>query len=203
MGNQKKGKRSNQRTRPLTERLAVAKVPRFLAKWSGRFADLPIGPCFASAGWREEGGLTSAIFTRKLPDRDLACVFFLVDLGCLGVKSIIAKRLARFELTQHVDGQTDRYERCAPELIAKIVEIGAEYAHNLGFQQATGFEHAARVFEGTDPAVCDETITPGKEGKPFYCAGPRDDVVSIMDHLTERLGPDGFHYLLPADLANY
>jgi hypothetical protein len=39
----------------------------------------------------------------------------------------------------------------------------------------------------------------GPEGKPFFVAGPYDDITIIISKLTRAVGPDGFHYVVPID----
>ena len=39
----------------------------------------------------------------------------------------------------------------------------------------------------------------GSDGKPFFQAGPYDDVDRILAKLMKAVGPDGFTYLLPID----
>jgi len=37
----------------------------------------------------------------------------------------------------------------------------------------------------------------GREGKPFFVAGPYDNVDRIMAKLRRKLGEDGFHFMIP------
>jgi len=54
------------------------------------------------------------------------------------------------------------------------------------------------VLGDADPDACDVPIPlGGKDGKPFFIAGPYDNVDRIMAKLTRKLGPDGFHFLFP------
>ena len=61
------------------------------------------------------------------------------------------------------------------------------------------YYYAREIFGDIDPASCPEAIEYGTDGKPFYVAGPYDDVERIMDRLTRKLGPDGFHFVAPLD----
>jgi hypothetical protein len=78
--------------------------------------------------------------------------------------------------------------------------VGAvEYAKQLGFNPDPDYYYSKEIFGTIDFASCQETIEYGKDGKPFYFAGPYDDVDRIMNHLTQRLGRDGFHFVIPMD----
>ena len=50
-----------------------------------------------------------------------------------------------------------------------------------------------------DPDACDESIPLGRDGKPLFIPGPDDRVNLIMAKLTRKLGPGGFHYVIPVD----
>jgi len=54
---------------------------------------------------------------------------------------------------------------------------------------------------GADPDACPAKIPlGGDDGKPFYIAGPYDHARAIVDKLIRRLGPDGFHYIIPMEV---
>jgi hypothetical protein len=62
-----------------------------------------------------------------------------------------------------------------------------------------------RIFGSIDSAACSKEFTFGKDGKPLYMAGPDDteaDSRRIIEILTKKLGPEGFHYALPEDLED-
>jgi hypothetical protein len=39
----------------------------------------------------------------------------------------------------------------------------------------------------------------GKDGKPYFVAGPYDDARKIMAKLEKAVGRDGFHFIMPLD----
>jgi len=73
------------------------------------------------------------------------------------------------------------------------------YARDLGLDAHPDYAFARRIFADIDPAVCSRDFTFGQEGKPLYVSGPNEteaDSRRIMDILSKKLGPDGFHYVL-------
>jgi hypothetical protein len=83
-------------------------------------------------------------------------------------------------------------------LVAKIIREAIAYAGELGFKPHRDYRDAILVLGDADPEVCDEPIPlGGKDGKPFFVAGPYDNVDRIMSKLTRKLGPDGFTYIVP------
>ena len=54
------------------------------------------------------------------------------------------------------------------------------------------------VLGDADPEACDIPIPlGGKDDKPFFVAGPYDNVPRIMAQLEKAVGPGGFNYLVP------
>lgn len=61
------------------------------------------------------------------------------------------------------------------------------------------YKKAARVFGGIDPGQCSQPFVFGREGKPFYCRGPREteeQARRIVQHLEKRCGPGNYDYLV-------
>ena len=85
-------------------------------------------------------------------------------------------------------------------LVAKIIREAIAYARELGFRPDPDYRDAIPVLGDADPDACDVPIPlGGKDGKPLFIAGPDDDVDRIMSKLTRKLGPDGFHFLVPLE----
>jgi hypothetical protein len=82
-------------------------------------------------------------------------------------------------------------------LVAKIIREAIAYAGELGFKPDPDYRDAMLVLGDADPDACDEPIPLGKDGKPFFVAGPYDKVDRIMAKLTRKLGLDGFTYIIP------
>ena len=87
-----------------------------------------------------------------------------------------------------------------PECAVKLVEGAAAYAGNLGLAPHPDYHKAKRIFGDIDAGLCPQEFVYGKEGKPSFVAGPHDTPTrcnQILRTLTDRCGPDGFHYLMP------
>jgi hypothetical protein len=161
----------------------------------------PIFGCWISEGWRDPNALVQILVARRRPAGGLAAAVILVDTGCLGVKNALVEpyispsdldtlRGSMFDQTSCVP--------CEPALAAKVIREAAQYAADLGFAPHPDFRKAWPLLEDIDPEGCDEAIPlGGEDGKPYYFAGPHDDVEYIMGTLVHRLGPDGFHYVTP------
>lgn len=162
----------------------------------------PILHCYASSTIWDQG-LGHVLISRVLPDRRVAFAMFLLDLYCLGVKD------AMFDIGERGHYDRQMYGRMTgafatvtlePACARKLIEGGVAYARDLGLPPHPDYNKAKLIFGDTDPQACERTFVYGKDGKPFFVAGPNDNserCTRIIRTLSERYGPDGFHYLLP------
>jgi len=156
--------------------------------------------CLLTEEWQEEGAITQILVSRRSSGR-IAVGVFLVDLGCLGVKNAFGSLFdTQREYRQLRGGMMANQDMIAADidLVAKIIREAIVYAKELGFRPNRDYRDAKIVLGDADPDACDVPIPlGGKEGKPFFVAGPYDDVDLIMAKLTRKLGTDGFHFLIP------
>ena len=173
--------------------------PRALLRASGSWS---LHECLLTKEWREEGAIVQILVARRSPSGQIATGMFLVDLGCLGVKSAFAslfdtRREYRRKLRATITSQQDMI-KADLNLVAKIVREAIAYAKELGFKPDPDYRDAMLVLGDADPDACDVPIPlGGRDGKPFFIAGPYDNVDRIMAKLTRKLGPDGFHFMFP------
>jgi len=177
---------------------AWTQSPRALLRSSG---DWPLHECLLAEEWQEERAIIQILVARRSPSGQIAIGTFLVDLGCLGVKSAFGRLFdTRQEYEELRNGMMSRQDVIEADLnlVAKIVREGIAYAQELGFRPDPDYRAAMLVLGDADPDACDVPIPLGsKDGKPFFIAGPYDNVDRIIAKLTRKLGPDGFHFLAP------
>ena len=147
-----------------------------------------------------EMGLGDVVISRRM-GAQVAVGVFLVDIGCLGVKDAFLSVVSPAEYEGLLDHIREREPLVPiqPEYARKLIEGVVKYAADLGFAPHPDYHSASTVFGALDPGSCDATFQFGKDGKPFYCSGPSEGPArrqQILDTLTKRCGPDGFHFLL-------
>ena len=188
--------RQRKKKRAVSRRRALS--PRGLLRASGGW---PLYECLLAEEWREEHAITQILVARRSPSGQIAIGTFLVDLGCLGVKSAFGRLFdSRREYEELRNGMMSRQDMIKADvnLVAKIVREAIAYARELGFKPDPDYREAMFVLGDADPDACDVPIPlGGKDGKPFFFAGPYDNVDRIMAKLTRKLGPDGFHFIFP------
>ncbi|MCX7851585.1 MAG: hypothetical protein RMN24_04850 [Anaerolineae bacterium] len=145
--------------------------------------------------------LTQIFMARRGPGGWYAIGTFLLDRACLGVKNAFGRITdeAEYLTVWHHISQTDRFVETNPDLVAKLVRESIRYADKLGFRPNPDLPQALAVLGPANPDACPEDIPMGgPEGKPFFIAGPYDNVAKILAKLEAAVGRGHFHYLLPA-----
>ncbi len=71
-----------------------------------------------------------------------------------------------------------------------------DYAKKIGFEPQKDFKLSRFVLD--EPSEGDLTVSVefGKDGKPFYIAGPDDNIDYIMKKLIKNVGEGNFKYIL-------
>lgn len=188
-------KRKKKRSSSRRGRSRVHPLLRMAGHW-------PLHEVLLTRDWQEEGEIVQILVARRSGLGQIATGSFLVDLGCLGVKSAFA---SIFD-SQHEYEQKLRYQITSQQemmsadlkLVAKIIREAVAYARELGFSPDPDYREAMLVLGDADPDACpDEIPLGGEDGRPLFIAGPYDDVPAIMAQLTKACGPDGFTYLVP------
>lgn len=167
---------------------------------------LPIKECLINRGW-QKNGMARIFLSRKQPDGNLTFASYLVDVFCLGLKNTMCNvDMPALHLDRELKAglyADDPAVPCSPHLANQIIYGAIEYAAELGFRPNKDFRDSQHVLEERDPTQEMYDVSFGKDGKPFFIAGPYDDADRITAMLRRKLGPDGFHYLMeisPEDL---
>lgn len=166
-------------------------------------ANFPVHECLVPVGLFELG-IGNVMVSRKLPDGDLELGAFLLDVHCLGVKDALYRVVSEVkyhDMVNRFEGH-EEFQKIDPACARKLVEEAAGYAKQIGFDPHPDYKLARKIFGDIDPALCPDEFTFGRDGKPCFVSGPNDSPAKcnrIMATLTQRLGPDGFHYITDLD----
>jgi hypothetical protein len=192
------------------KRQVVKKEARKLeAKYQGASllrmaANAPFGPCWVSTSLDEpeaEGppALIQVLVTRRIRGQLLG-LFVLVDRTCLGVKdaNLLALQTEQ-ELSDFVESIADRFgdfRACEPSEAQAVVFHAIDYAESLGFNPHPDFE--ASLFSPRPEALRETPLA--HPARPFFAAGPYDNVAAITAQLELAVGA-GNYDLLDGQLA--
>ncbi len=163
--------------------------------------EFPIHGCWVMGDWKETG-ITPVIVARKQPNGKILFGLYLVDYYCLGIKDAFTRTdysLNRFDqsLGEHLAGNP---KPCSIDFAHELVYGALEYAEKLGFHPHPDFKNqkADLVLDPPDAHPRKDKIKFGKDGKPFFIAGPYDDafrINHIINTLIRTCGEGNFHYL--------
>ena len=160
----------------------------------------PVYECLINTSWKE-GGLASILLSRQQPDGNIVFGVYLVDVFCLGLKNTYCNAnftLSRYE--QDVKASISRNEPLIDypvPLTHHIIYGVIDYAFKLGFKPQKDFKLTRYILEKRTEIGESIPIEFGKDGKPFFIAGPDDNINLIVRKLERAVGEGNFHFLLP------
>lgn len=164
----------------------------------------PFVDCFVTDSLWDQG-IGQLIVSRRMPDGNIAFVNFLLDVYLFGVKRIHFDIVSPAEFKSKIlETMRDRFDivDLAPTCARKLVEGGVAYAQSFGLPPHSDYKKARVIFADLDPNECTEEFEYGKDGKPYYIAGPHDShekSIVIVNLLRDQLGDKGFNFILPME----
>lgn len=164
--------------------------------------DLPFYESLINEDWKE-GGMATIIISRKMPSGKLIVGLFMVDTFCLGLKNTTYKfGLDEYEYRQFIDEISERIGiivECDVVQAHNIIYGAIDYAEDIGFKPHNEFKITEFILDSDliDDGI--DEIEFGKDGKPYYFAGPYDNVRQIMGILERTVGKDNFEFTVSQD----
>lgn len=169
-----------------------------------RSHEFPVLECLISKDWqKDDPGLVQILLARKQPDGDICFGTYLVDKLCLGLKNTFAN--AGFSRTRYENEVRDPMSRrtvlveCPLELAHQMIYASIDYAAQFGFTPQKDFALSQYVLVPRGELEEPYKLTFGRDGKPFYMAGPHDNAARILRQLEKNPGPGNFTYFAPLD----
>ncbi len=144
--------------------------------------------------------LGTVLISRRLPDRRLACVRFLIDGMCLGVKDIDGFTCFPAQLTELLEKleEVETLRRATPQRVRKLVESAIAYAAQFDLQPPADYRKVSAIWGDIDAEQCEEEFSFGGEGgKPNYISGPNDSALfqtRVLETLERTAGQGNFTF---------
>jgi len=193
----KKKRKDKDRKTKQSEMLSGVKSSKNIIK---NARELPVHECLINPQWREEG-MASILISRKQTDGKLAFGTFMLDTFCLGLKNTFCN--ANIPLDEYENTLKEKmysltsYIECDINLAHQIIYGAIDYARELGFEPQKDFKYSRYILEAPSEKYSSAHLEFGKDGKPFYIAGPNDNVDYIIRKLSERVGVENFNFTHP------
>jgi hypothetical protein len=161
----------------------------------------PIYECLISDNWnkKETSGLVEVLVARQQPDGDICFGVYLIDVYCLGLKNTFAN--AGFSRSRYINEVRNQIFRagkpveCPIELAHQMIYQSIEYAAQFGFEPQKDFMFSQYLLAPRGELEEPYKLTFGKDGKPFFIAGPHDNIGRILRQLDKTAGPGNYDYL--------
>jgi hypothetical protein len=143
-------------------------------------------------------GIATVVVSRQEPSGKFTVGIFLLDIFCLGIKNANYKChlfTEEYEELKEMSMAPYGYKTADLTFAHNLIYGALDYAEELGFKPHPDFSVAEYVL---DPGLVDEGIDDiefGREGKPYYIAGPFDQPDRIIKTLQKSVGDGNFHFL--------
>ena len=162
----------------------------------------PLYECWINADWqKEDPGLVEVVLSRQQPDGDICFGTYLIDKLCLGLKNTFARtglsRASYHELVPSGIFQGLKPVTCPIELAHQMIYASIEYAAQFGFEPEKDYALSQYLLAPRGELAESYDLTFGRNGKPFFIAGPRDNAQRIIKQLEKTAGIGNFDYLMP------
>lgn len=162
----------------------------------------PLFECLINNDWQDKG-LAHILLSRRQPNNKLILGVYLVDIFCLGLKNTFSN--ANMSMEEYQKLKLSIFEETAissysPGKAYRIIIGAIEYAKRIGFKPQKDFYLSKYVLEELPDTDHDFQLEFGREGKPFFIAGPDDNVETIIETLRKNVGEGNFDFIVPLPL---
>jgi len=153
-----------------------------------------------------ELGIGNVVISRRYPSGQIGLAIFLLDVYCLGVKDVFYQLVDPSKYIRIMEGleRDGPLEDIDPACARKLIEGAIEYAQRFQLRPHPAYRAAQKILDGVDAAACLRSFEYGRDGKPFYVAGPNDSPAKsrqVLSLLEQQCGPEGFHYIIGSELT--
>jgi hypothetical protein len=146
--------------------------------------------------------MASITISKTMPSGKFVIGLYMIDMFCLGVKNTLFKfALDSFgydEFIQKINAQSE-IVKCDLGEAHNIIFGAIDFAAENGFKPQKDFSITQYIL---DENLIDDRIDEiefGRNGRPFYFAGPYDNTMYIIETLEKNVGEGNFDVVLPED----
>ncbi len=162
----------------------------------------PLYECWINADWQKDNlGLIEVVLSRQQPDGDICFGTYLIDKYCLGLKNTFARvgipRASYHELVPSGIFHGMKPVTCPIELAHQMIYASIEYAAQFGFEPEKDYELTQYLLAPRGELAESYDLTFGRNGKPFFIAGPHDNAQRIIKQLEKTAGLGNFDFMMP------
>ncbi len=167
-----------------------------------RAREYPLHGCWVYKDWKQSG-IAPVVVARRQPDDRVLYGVYLIDLYCLGIKDCYTRTdISPVQFERDLPQMcAQEPEACPVEFAHELIYGAMEYAKGYGFDPTPEFNGSLgdKILDLPDAHPRTHGIEFGKDGKPFFAAGPYDDERKInrtLNTLHRTAGEGNFDYLV-------
>ncbi len=197
-------KLSKKRSKDVLKRKEQARERNSLQSLAGQIKAASVGSfehCLISDDvFEPDRKLGTVWVSRRMPDRRLACVRFLIDGMCLGVKDVDAFTAFPADVNEMLENaqRVESFRSAKPERALKLVKSAVEYAEQFDLHPPADYKKVIPIWSGVDADECtDEFRFGGAGGKPHYINGPNDSPffqTRVIETLERTAGKGNYNF---------
>jgi hypothetical protein len=131
----------------------------------------PVGECYLSEDWHEQGARVHAGFVRQNTDGRLAAAFFEVDLRSEGVVECVARGgVSEGGVQAEMARRSELCDKAMlvaePDLVVKVVNTGLALTRSAGRALPDGLDEAIALFGDLDGSTAEVAVLTGDPPPP-------------------------------------
>ncbi len=156
--------------------------------------NLPLYDCKILSEWKELG-ISPIHVVRKLTETTYVLISYLIDFWCLGLKdAFINYGLTYYDL-QSIFQKGPSLISLPYEEARELILGSIDFARDIHIEPHSSWEGVVTSFiEATQPHK--KQFTFGKEGSPFYVAGPKDYIKYNLQDIAKKVKKAGGDYII-------
>jgi len=159
---------------------------------------IPVLDCYVGRNI-DQTGIAYVIVTRGFSYEYLLAGIYLVDIWCLGVKDTYLTKFKSKEVFDNfyfiTGSATAGLGIISYEKARNIILGSIQYAAALEFLPQGEWQITKHMLETERPFK--NTFKFGRDGKPFYCAGPYDS--KVCDNYIKKVEKHGGNWVIPGE----
>lgn len=157
-------------------------------------SNLSLYDCKILSEWKEVG-ISPIHVVRKLTETTYVLISYLIDFWCLGLKDAFITYGLTYDDLQSIFQKGPSLISLPYEEARNLILGSIDFAKNIGIEPHANFSGVVTSFiEATQPY--EKQLAFGKDGIPFYVAGPKDYKNYNLKELAKKITAAGGDYII-------
>lgn len=157
-------------------------------------SNLPLYDCKILSEWKEVG-ISPIHIVRKLTETTYVLVSYLIDFWCLGLKDTFINYGLTYSDLQSIFQKGPSLISLPYEEARDLILGSIDFARNIQIEPPFSWQGLVTSFIEANQPYKKKFIF-GKEGSPFYVAGPKDSIKYDLQDIAKKVRKARGHYII-------